>query len=394
MKKKITLLFVALTMLVSAQNLIENPGFEEGSTKWISAGADFEAINQPFAGDSAVMISVTTQKYNGIRTLNDEIELVPGDYVATFWAKAANDSTDGKKASVKVSSTISSGLDSSASVVLSDTEWRQVKKEFVVTNADKVKLLVRANNVAQEGMIMYVDNVELVREETGVFDSSFEINPITLNWTALGDATIHRTSATDSVHSGLNACVFTVNAANDGFKNKADLAIEEGAGDYKLSVWVKGEMGENCQLRAKTINSGGTSYLKTDYVILASNTWEQIELPISMTDASGTITPMFRQVTFDTQTSFAIDDFEIEKQIPTSIEEKQKASLELYPNPASSTITLRGVESGTTFEIYSITGMRALHGSYQTNSIDVSSLSQGVYYLKTANNVARFIKEK
>lgn len=393
MKKILIITMVLSSLGLFAQNLINNPGFEEGNYKWVTAGADFDITDETLAGDSAAMLTVTNQKYNGIRPNITKIELVPGVYMASFWAKAANATTAGKKASVKVESTVGSGLAESASSVLSETEWVQVKKEFTVTTTDSVKFMVRANNVDALGMVMYADNVELVQKEENVLDGSFDIDPITLNWTKLGAATIHSTYHTDSVYSGLNACVFTANAADDGFKNKTDFPLEDGAGSYLLSAWIKGTAGENCQLRAKVINSGNTSYQFADYVIIETGAWEKIELPISMTDANGTIGPMFRQRTFDTPTAFAIDDFKMEKQIPTSIVNTPKVSLELYPNPASNTINLRGIEFGTAFEIYGISGNKVLQSNYQSRGIDVSQLSQGIYYIKTTNNVASFIKK-
>lgn len=394
MKKILIIIMTLSSVSLFAQNLINNPGYEDGDYKWVSAGAAFDITDQVLAGDSAAVLTVTTEKYSAIRPNVTKIELIPGVYTATFWAKAANATTAGKKASVKVESTISSGLSESASVTLSETEWVQVKKEFTVTTTDSVKFMVRANNADALGMVMYVDNIELVQKEENVLDGSFDINPITFNWTKLGTGIIDRTYATDSVHSSLNACVFTVNATDDGFKNKTEFPLEDGTGSYVLSVWIKGTTGENCQLRAKVINDGSTTYEFTDYTIALTGVWEKIELPITMTDANGTIGPMFRQRTFDTPTSFAIDDFEIEKQIATSIVNTPQTSLELYPNPASSIITLRGIKSGTAFEVYGISGKKALQSNYQSSGVDISQLSQGIYYIKIAGNVARFIVEK
>ena len=390
--KTFIILFITLsTLSLAAQNYIVNPGYEEGRVDWISAGADFEISNQAPAGDSAVMITVTDQKYNGIRPKNSAIELLPGTYTASFWVKAADANTMGKKASVKVESVIGTGLAESISEALSNTEWVQVKKEFVVSVLDSVKFSVRANNVDQTGMVMYVDNVELVERKTGVLDGGFEINPITDNWSKLGNATIHRTYATDSVHSGLNACVFTVNLADDGFKNKNDLSLSDGAGEYVLSAWVMGTAGEPCQLRAIIINDGSTSYRLTDYTILQTGEWEKIELSLTMTDANGTIGPMFRQRTFDTQTSFAIDDFMIEKQIATSTIAQSENLLELYPNPAQNVLKIKGVQLGSVYAVYSISGTKVLQNNYQNSGIDVSQMAQGIYYIQTNNETARFI---
>ena len=89
--------------------------------------------------------------------------------------------------------------------------------------------------------------------------------------------------------------------------------------------------------------------------------------------------------------------------LPTELETgghnigKRSSNSENYkivPNPATSEITLEGIENGKDF-IYSSTGLLIKSLNYEKNqSIDISSLASGLYFLKSNNseNVQKFIK--
>lgn len=396
MKQLLILFMAVMTASLFGQNLINNPGFEDGDDKWTTSGAEFEISEQARTGDSAAMVSIVGKSYQGIRPRTTKIELIPGDYVASFWAKAGDNESVGKKASIKVESNIGLGTDESVSAELNESEWVQIYKEFTITTLDSVKVNVRANNVDKQSMVMYVDDVLLARKSIDYFDGDCEAGDITNNWTDLNTGVIHRTTDPDSVRTGHGACVLTVNASNDGYKNISDLDLNgQGSGNYVLSVWVKGMSGEDCQLRAKVVESKDkTSYKKTDYTIVETGVWEKIELSFSVPNDTTTIGPMFRQVTADGVTTFALDDFVIEKEIPTSIGEKKESSFKIYPNPASSVITLQGVEAGTSYEVYTTAGQTLSIATYQASGIDVSSMADGVYFIKVGGEVVRFIVKK
>jgi hypothetical protein len=73
-------------------------------------------------------------------------------------------------------------------------------------------------------------------------------------------------------------------------------------------------------------------------------------------------------------------------------------AVELYPNPTSSSLTVRSTTAWNSFEIYSLQGVKVLEGALPNNSLEVSSLISGSYILKLqsadANGVARFIVNK
>lgn len=69
------------------------------------------------------------------------------------------------------------------------------------------------------------------------------------------------------------------------------------------------------------------------------------------------------------------------------------SSANLYPNPATATITLNGISESA--EIYDIMGRRvmSLKLNGDVNSIDVSTLHNGLYILRSGRTIMKFIKQ-
>ncbi|MBK6445542.1 MAG: T9SS type A sorting domain-containing protein [Bacteroidetes bacterium] len=68
----------------------------------------------------------------------------------------------------------------------------------------------------------------------------------------------------------------------------------------------------------------------------------------------------------------------------------------LFPNPVKNILFFNPIPTETTINIYSVLGekLRTYNIFGSTNSIDISELSSGVYFLKYENNkVVRFVKE-
>ncbi|NTW25071.1 MAG: T9SS type A sorting domain-containing protein [Lentimicrobium sp.] len=82
----------------------------------------------------------------------------------------------------------------------------------------------------------------------------------------------------------------------------------------------------------------------------------------------------------------------------TSIDETAPASgskLSIYPNPANSTITVLNIPKGTsTIFLYRSDGELLMQQTVSNDSetIDISSLQSGLYFLTTAGNSVKFIK--
>jgi hypothetical protein len=75
-----------------------------------------------------------------------------------------------------------------------------------------------------------------------------------------------------------------------------------------------------------------------------------------------------------------------------SNKEIAKATFNIYPNPAESSIYLTVSGSGNV-KVRNIAGQIVAQYQVSNNKIDVSSLKKGVYFIESGSNVARFIKK-
>ena len=82
--------------------------------------------------------------------------------------------------------------------------------------------------------------------------------------------------------------------------------------------------------------------------------------------------------------------------IPTTVREGEESILKVYPNPVSEVLRIEGISSfsNINFQIFDIHGQLVKTGSINpSNSISVSDLPQGMYFLKLENGMlAKFIK--
>jgi len=77
-----------------------------------------------------------------------------------------------------------------------------------------------------------------------------------------------------------------------------------------------------------------------------------------------------------------------------AVEEVGTAKLDIYPNPATSTIKLN-VEDDATVEIIDMTGrmVKSVNATAGSNTVDVSELSSGIYFVKMGASIVKFVKE-
>jgi len=75
-----------------------------------------------------------------------------------------------------------------------------------------------------------------------------------------------------------------------------------------------------------------------------------------------------------------------------SIDEFPKEQFKIYPNPVDDMLSFTDTISFDTFEIRDVTGKLIQSGGY-TNTINVSSLEQGIYFVGINNTYKKFIKK-
>jgi hypothetical protein len=106
---------------------------------------------------------------------------------------------------------------------------------------------------------------------------------------------------------------------------------------------------------------GGTCAISTDYSTYANRLWVLADAPVF-------------DITYNTCATCAtagIDELELE--------------LEVYPNPTSEFITISNVPEGYNYTIYNTVGS-VLNSGTDTQSIDVSALNSGLYFIELNGN--------
>lgn len=76
-----------------------------------------------------------------------------------------------------------------------------------------------------------------------------------------------------------------------------------------------------------------------------------------------------------------------------SLPELSSKNIKLYPNPATDTIQLKGLNENVNYEVYSILGNPVLKGQVgEFDTINISKLQTGVYMIKIEDTTLKFIK--
>jgi hypothetical protein len=87
-----------------------------------------------------------------------------------------------------------------------------------------------------------------------------------------------------------------------------------------------------------------------------------------------------------------VDDIYISGNL--SVGENLLDAVSVYPNPANDVLYIRGLENTTEVSIYNAIGvMVKVVNVSDTESINISELSAGLYIAKFGDNVVRFTKE-
>lgn len=76
-------------------------------------------------------------------------------------------------------------------------------------------------------------------------------------------------------------------------------------------------------------------------------------------------------------------------------EASTSTELRMYPNPASSSVQIDGIDQASHYEVFSVLGERVANGEItkESNTIEVSNLQKGVYFLTVKGQVFELVVE-
>ena len=136
-------------------------------------------------------------------------------------------------------------------------------------------------------------------------------------------------------------------------------------------------------LPIKVNGTGGqVAYLVLNHTTKNQNFAEQIDFPVSSVQFNyeNQILQRNSTVTKDT-TILAVND-------------SGKDPVKVYPNPVKNSLSVSGITKDQQYEVYSMDGKMIKTGTYSSGkTIDVNTLTKGVYLLKIENQNLKFIKE-
>ena len=120
---------------------------------------------------------------------------------------------------------------------------------------------------------------------------------------------------------------------------------------------------------------------------ISNNDWKSENINLSNYSNLDGVIIKFRNVN-QYENNLFIDNINITSDASTNIDENNKNIIEVYPNPSDEYVNINydGLK-----QIYTILGKKLFETN--ENVINISSLSNGVYLIKTGNMTRRFIKE-
>ena len=242
---------------------------------------------------------------------------------------------------------------------------------------------------------------------TNGIESAYEVASMNLDWTGTG---LPFGISTGTKHSGAQALFYTVNMTTIGapagtyeaYINLPCMDVVNGD-TYKISYWKKANTATGFTVNAQSgVFTGlGQDAASMTTVLKAYSPITPNAAPVWTKDsttfvATATETRYFAiggkgvlNVTTD-QINVRIDDIKIEK-VTSGVGIKTITNNELisiFPNPTSGILNINAIEASSSVEVYNVIGDKVYTSSLVkgNNVIDLSSLSNGAYFVKLNSN--------
>jgi hypothetical protein len=373
---------------MNAQNLFLNGGLESGTgntftnwTTWANPNITEETVNIHGGLRAIKAISMGTDEWN-LQLISDAVPTVIGtSYEVTFWMKSV-----GGASTMRTS--VASGTNYYQGPQTIGTSWQKVTYAFTANAATSTVSL----DLGKSTETFYIDDLEMYSLTTNnIVNGGFEFGSGDnfANWTKLG-TTANLTSESINFRSGARALKAISTGTNEwDLVMQSDAVTTEVGRYYEGAIWIK-SVGGASTMRLST--TGGTaSYGATTTI---GTNWQRVALVFKATSTS---TKLNMDLGKSTET-FYIDDvsFNSAQSVALGIADFNNTNdkVEFYPNPVKDYLNISSDATIKTITITDLTGktVRTVK-SENIQSVDLSSLNQGMYILSTdTNKQFKFLK--
>lgn len=242
---------------------------------------------------------------------------------------------------------------------------------------------------------------------TNGIQTAYDFASITQSWAGLG---IGFSNQTTHAHTGGVALYWTLNTnigATPGTYETMNIlpCMDVTSGDtYRISFWKKSATSGTLTVNGQTgVFSGLTNDISSMTDVLsayAALTPTSASGPLGWTKdsvdyvAASTETRYFAIggkgviASSADQINVRLDDIKIEKIITTGIKNNTLTTVTLFPNPSTGLLNINNVEAISTIEVYNVIGDKVYSSKLDkgNNSIDLSNLANGSYFVKINSN--------
>lgn len=147
---------------------------------------------------------------------------------------------------------------------------------------------------------------------------------------------------------------------------------------YILSCKAKGTGSTSFKFRIRYVLNGSTSYITSPINYLSSQ-YTNFDFSFSIPQNTSQLTVQL--LTGESSGDYFFDDFTIQQNVLSYYETDEKYELVLYPNPASKLIHFLSDGIFGLDCIYNSLGQKVAECIVNTNTIDISALKNGIYFL-------------
>ena len=297
----------------AAVNIVDNPGFEDGTTGWLLLGsptltADTSVV---YAGSASCKVANRTATYYGAQQeLLGEVEKGT-TLVISAWVRLDNSASDRALLQVRYEDDGGTHYETIESRTITNTAWAQLSGTWEVDwTGELTYMSVRVAGPAV-GVNFYTDEIFVGKREI-ITNPTFENG--TLGWRALGASTL--TTDTADHHGGGNSMWVSDRTATWHGLEQDMMGVLEDGDVIEGSAWVKVDSGtdQTISFTMKCIDDGGTHYSTiATKVVDATDGWVRLS-GAQTVSCTGTVTYLTVRFAVSTSlTSFHVDDAYLQK---------------------------------------------------------------------------------